>query len=427
MIHKNILNELLKEQRHNDFIHPAYGGSSIAEIPISVLEFFGIKADRPTLKATNLKQLKADRLLFFLVDGLGYSHFTRAMPQSPFLTKLAVDGDLYPLTSVFPSTTSAALTTLHSGLTPQEHGLPEWHVYFEEFDSIVATLPFRLMNSLQTDSLTELGGKGTMLYEGPTVYEQLAAHDIPSFMFILEDYAGTVYSSSVHRGSMLLPFRDGPDLMRQLIDKLPGTKGPAYFFVYWGKIDSIAHQYGPNTPEHLQSIQQFTALVEHEFLTKITPEDANDTLVLLSADHGHVDIKGDELIYLNRYPIIGDSLERSKNNRLILPSGSPHDVFLYIKPEKLHEVAHFFKSELKNKAEVLLVNDAIKLGLFGINSPSATFKRRIGNLLILPRPGHHVWYEFFPSLPFEMLGIHGGLTQDEMMVPLGVAPLTALL
>ena len=427
MIHTDAFNSLIEAQQRNNFIYPAYGQNSIAEIPNTILSFFNIDSHRPTLKQIDLKATNAQRLLFLLVDGFGYNHFTNSIALSDFLTILATGGDLFPLTSVFPSTTSAALTTYHSGLTPQEHGLPEWHVYFEEFDSIIATLPFRMMNSIQTDSLTELGGNGKMLYEGSTIYEQLAEAGTPSYMFILEDYAGTVYSSSVHRGSMLLPFRDGPDLMRQLIDKLQQNKEPAYFFVYWGKIDSIAHQYGPNTPEHRAAIQEFTNLVEQELLAKLSPEDANDVLVLLSSDHGHVNIKGDELIYLNRYPIIGESLVRSKNHKLILPSGSPHDVFLYIQSDKLNTVMDFLKKELEGKAEVMLVADALKDGLFGLNNPTKTFTRRVGNLLVLPKPGFHVWYEFFPDLPFEMLGIHGGLTKEEMLVPLGVAPLQALL
>lgn len=428
MIHHGLLNQIRKRRRWDDFIHPDYGSLSIAEIGPTIWKIFGIESERHTLAIDELSQgiAKDKKVLMFLIDGLAYRHFIKAHKNLEFFKRLAVKGNTYPITSVFPSTTPAALTTIHTGLTPQEHGLPEWTVYFEEFDSIIETLPFKTWGMKQPDGLLSEGGASHMLYGGETVYEKLQKNGVKSYMFIYHAYAHSVYSDSVHRGSILVPFVDGLDLMNQLREKIVSEPGPAYFFVYWGYIDSYAHEYGPDSPEHVSKIHEFSELVTHEFLDKLKPEEVEDVLFMMTADHGHSNIKGEEIINLNQYPEIDKNLAKSVNGKRILPTGSPHDVFLFIEDDKRDEVISFLRNELSGQAAVLKIEEAIELGLFGLNKPTATFLRRIGNTIILPYNHYHVWYEFFPDMPYNFLGIHGGLSEEEMIVPLTLAKLKAL-
>jgi hypothetical protein len=46
--------------------------------------------------------------------------------------------------------------------------------------------------------------------------------------------------------------------------------------------------------------------------------------------------------------------------------------------------------------------------------------------LVLPKPGNHIWYEHFPKETFLQLGTHGGLSEEEMIVPFGVAKISDL-
>lgn len=266
-----------------------------------------------------------------------------------------------------------------------------------------------------------------MLYTGSTLYEQLLHANISSYMYILRDYANTVYSQSVHRGSTLVPFSDGEDMLHQLLNVLRKDDGPAYHFVYWGKIDSMAHEFGPGSPKHKEAIIEFNNLVSRSFLDQTNPDLSQDTLVLLSADHGHSNIKHEDIINLNRYPEIDHALAKGKNGKHILPTGSPHDVFLFIMPEKVDTIISFLRKELAGKADVLTIIEALDRGMFGINQPKKKFFDRIGNVLILPHPGYHVWYEFFPEIPYEQLGIHGGMSEEEMIVPFAIAPLSELI
>lgn len=409
-------------QDRNGFIYPWYGGRSIAEIGPSILSLFGLPAHRPTLVPSIMENpaLQAPKKIFLLIDGFGMNHFIKYGPSHPVFKNIIERGTVHALTSVFPSTTSAALTTIHTGITPQEHGLPEWNVYFEEFDSIIQTLPFRAWGMTEADSLLGHGGHPSMLYEGPTVYSRLAEAGIPAYVFASAPYAKSVYSRSSQLGATIIPFTHGLELMAKAAELINTTKGPAYFFLYWGGVDTTAHTYGPDTEAHIHAIAEINELLENHLLPSITPEAREKSVLITTADHGHVNIKREEIINLNRFPELEEQFMVGPNGKKIPPTGSPHDVFLFIKPEKRDEIVSFLQKALEGRAEVMATDQALVEGLFGLNTVSQKFRRRIGNVLILPRTGSHIWYEFFPGEMFMDLGIHGGLSDSEMIVPFAI-------
>ncbi|RKY21982.1 MAG: hypothetical protein DRP62_07660 [Planctomycetota bacterium] len=121
-----------------------------------------------------------------------------------------------------------------------------------------------------------------------------------------------------------------------------------------------------------------------------------------------------------------NSFQKSKKGRTILPTGSPRDVFLYIKPEKLEEIQHYLSNMLKREAEVMKSKDALKMGLFGIGKVHKDFLDRIGNLLILPYKESIIWYEHIKGKKVKSIGHHGGLTKEEMLIPFSIAKLSDL-
>src|SRR5688500_17417199 len=107
MIHDSILKTIKKERLKEQFLYPDYGRYSIAEIGQSVLAYFSLTPKRPALPIDF--QAGRNKIIMFLADGFGFDHFLQAKDKYPVFTKLEGQGDLYPLTSVFPSTTAAAL------------------------------------------------------------------------------------------------------------------------------------------------------------------------------------------------------------------------------------------------------------------------------------------------------------------------------
>jgi predicted AlkP superfamily pyrophosphatase or phosphodiesterase len=427
MIQQKLLKQLQADRGRQAFIYPDYGRYSIAEIPNTILQQFGVLTSRPGL-GTKIPSdwSQYQKMVLFLVDGLGFDQWLKYGVKQPFFRQLSRAGEVYPLTSVFPSTTAAALTTIHSGLTPQEHGLPEWAVYFEEFDRIIETIPFRPYLTTDQEILLTMGGKPEMLYSGLTVYEQLAGVGVPSFIFIDQAYTGGTYSQATHRGATVVPFLELKELLYKLFELHQAVPGPAYFFVYWGMIDNIQHRAGPGSREHRAAIADLAeglavAVAANRSLLKKA-----ETLFLVSADHGQAPIKGEEMMFLNKVADLESAYTKASSGQAICPTGSPHDVFLHIKQPKIKAVVEMLQEKLRDQAEVITTREAIKRGLFGLNKPSETFLRRIGQVLILPYEGRHVWYRHAPDLEYHLKGIHGGLSAREMLVPLAVVPLSRL-
>lgn len=430
MIHTDILEQIKKDKEQRNFIYPYYEKYSIAEVPPTILSMFDIPTKRKKLPASFFEKFgskKYKKILFFFVDGLGYNHFKEYLPQIPFFQKIAEKGEVFPLTSVFPSTTPAALTTIHTNLTPQEHGLPEWTVYFEEFDRIIETFPFRPIQTVPREILMTMGGHPDMLYKGNTIYQMLAEHNITSYLFTAYEYATSAYSATIQKGSIVIPCTDYTDMFAKLIKFLKQEQDPSYFFVYWSHIDSIEHVFGPKSPEHQTALASFSKNMFEKLLSQLSTEVADDVLFLMTADHGQAGIKGEDIIYLNKYLPLEENYMKSPNDKTIQPTGAPHDVFLFIHPDKVDETIRLLRRELQDKADVETTEQAVKAGLFGINQPSERFLKRIGNVLILPHEGYHVWYKHAPNMHYGQRGIHGGLSEEEMIVPFVIAKLKDLI
>jgi predicted AlkP superfamily pyrophosphatase or phosphodiesterase len=420
----------IEDRTQGDMIRPCYESFCLAKIPSTVLALLGVaQSDHALLqmvRAAMGNHQQPTKIILLLIDGFGWHHWLRYAERYDVFNRLTERGAVIPLTTVFPSTTAAALTTIHSGLTPQEHGLPEWWVYFDELDTIAASLPFTSLGGRGPDQLLESGVKPTMLFQGTTIYQALASAQVPSFTFIRDVYARSAYSSVVHKGSMTVPFINSSDLLVNLRQKISEVPGPAYFFVYWDAIDAIAHTYGPHTQHYEAELAGFSYLLQRELIAKTPEQTAADVLLLVTADHGHISVSPRATLYLNRYPTFVRSLAVSRAGKKILPWGSPRDLFLRVQEENLLETASWLARRLAGKATVMTIDEALQQQLFGLGKCHRYFKRRVGNLLILPHRDSLIWYEHLKGKKFELQGMHGGLRPDEMLIPLAVANLATL-
>jgi len=412
----------------SEFVYPRYGERSLAEVVPTIFSVLGVPDERNTLPESLWKReaQDCDKVVLFFIDGLGYDQVVKYR-YFPFFNILTNMGNLNPITTVFPSTTAAAVTTMHTGLTPQEHGLPEWNVYFEEIDMVIETMPFKQARSKNSDELLEMGIDPEILYSGPTVYEKLKLCGIKSFVLTHKDIAHSAYSSITQRGSEVVPYSRGSDMMIKLIKLLRETRGPAYFYVYWSQVDASGHEFGPHSSEHKSELSMLSHLASSEFLEKLDKKSAENILFLLTADHGQIGVKPGRIICLEDLFNLEEFLKRNSAGNTILPTGCPRDVFLFVREEKLGATLDMLKKRLAGYADVIHTSTAIFKGLFGINKPSEKFLKRIGNILILPYTDYNIWNNGFSKKPSEFRGIHGGLSKREMTIPFVSAKLSQLI
>ncbi len=410
-----------------DVMLPEYDSFCLSNVSPTVLSLFGVDAGRPKLPKKAFGDVEVDsieHIVLLVLDGLGYGEWCNQSNEG-FIGAMTHRGHVRPITTVFPSTTAAGLTSLSTGLTPQEHGLPEWFVYFRELDMIIATLPFTPMGDIGRDTLNSVADP-RMLFTGEPVYKKLKRSGVPTIAFVNRQIAGSAYSSTSLRGSITIPYVSSSDLVANLKRKIEEAKSSTLFYVYWSFIDTIEHRFGPNTDESTLEASTISFAMKKGLVDRLDRRVARKTLLLATADHGQVDVSRDRTLYLNRHRKVVTSFERGENGLPILPSGSARDVFLHIRHEKLDEMYEYLRESLAEKAEVMKTEDAIRQGFFGINSPCENFRDRVGNILLLPRGKKTIWYHHTRNTSFEMRGHHGGLTREEMTIPFASARISEL-
>jgi predicted AlkP superfamily pyrophosphatase or phosphodiesterase len=418
--------DLIKEQSSDEnFLYPNYKQKCISNIPGTILDLFGVKNNRK-LPSNNWAAEWTNKVVFIVLDGFGYNQFLRLYREHKFLTNLAKKGEVFPLTSIFPSQTTNALTTLNTGLTPQEHGLFEYYIYLKEIDMIVNTLRFEPIGSKHRNELIENGFNPAKMFKKKTIYKALRKSGIKTFTYIFTSYAYSPYSQLLYNESTIIPSLKSSDLIVNLRKNLEKEDEPAYFFVHLSNLDTIAHEYGPSSYEYNAELSMISYLLQKELVEKIDQKTAKETLVLIAADHGGVNIVPEKTTYLNWFPDIVENLQYSKKGQRILLTGSPRDVFLHIREEKLMETKNLLKQKIGPKAKIIETGEAIRDGLFGLGDVGNEFIDRAGNLLILPYRNETVWFEHSKNRRVVLHGHHGGLNEEEMLVPFAITKLNNL-
>jgi hypothetical protein len=223
----------------------------------------------------------------------------------------------------------------------------------------------------------------------------------------------------VFEGAEVVGYYTLPQALTGLKRGLAQAPRPAYFFLYFEKIDSIGHEHGPDSAYFEAEAEAFWLTVEQLFLKPLTGELKN-TLLMVSADHGQTHIDPKTTVYLNQDPAFAGCerfFKRNQQGKLLAPAGSARDMFLYIKEGLVAEAQAFFAERLVGKAEVYQTATLLKEGFFGPN-PSEALLARLAELVILPFPGQSVWWYEKDRFEQKFYGHHGGLTPAEMEIPL---------
>jgi hypothetical protein len=260
------------------------------------------------------------------------------------------------------------------------------------------------------------------IYPHQTLYQRLRQHQVKSYLFENSDFAPSPYGDVVEVGAELIPYKTFPEALTNLIDAINNETGKAYYFVYFDPIDTMGHLYGPSSRQFDAEVDTFLNMMERLWHSAMNGK-LDNTLLLMTADHGQTEVSPETTIYLNQQA--RSILPFVKTNRLgapLIPAGSARDMFLYIKEEHLQEAHEILSGQLKDHAEVYYVRDLIDQGFFGTSKPSTTFMSRIADLVILPDQNGTVWWYEKGRYSQNFYGHHGGLTRDEMETVLLALP-----
>jgi Type I phosphodiesterase / nucleotide pyrophosphatase len=413
-------NRLPKLELPDNFIIPEYDATSIRGIPASIAKLLSAP-DFPTPPLTPELTLPLSgdirKVILILVDALALSRFQRWMELDKSLIwgELAKEGIRGCLTSVIPSTTSTCLPTIWSGLTPAVHGFVGYELWLKEFGVVANMIKHTPFNIDRTGgTLEEAGFRPETALPGVTLGTHLrdAGIDVKAFQHnaIRKSGLSRLFLRDVDERSYITT----TDLwfnLRETVEQDREKKG--LYWVYWGDIDYFSHNYGPDSPRCLEAFKRFSAGFANIFLEKLGPDLRTGTLVILTADHGQIFTPADPFYELKSHP----GLERRLH---ILPTGENRLIYFFIKPGQTEAVRESLERIYPNTFTLLDPNSAIDGGLFGPGDPHPRLRERLGDLIAIAHRDAYLWWSIKDNT---LRGRHGGMIEDEMLVPFFAARL----
>ncbi len=296
------------------------------------------------------------------------------------------------LTSQFPSTTAAHITTLKTMLPVGEHGIYEWNYYEPILDAVIKPLPFSYARDDSAETLADEGVNPEEIFPFQTFYQYLEDAGVKSYLFQHKEFAFSSYNKQLSHGlEYIHPFTTAPEAFVLLEQQLRQAADPReFFFLYYDKVDYLSHHYGPDSPQMTAEIDNFFFALERFYSDNL--KDRDDVCMILTADHGQVEVDPDTTFYLNlRIDKITDYLKTTTQGKPIVPAGSPRDMFLHVKEDRLEELEDMLSDILSPRAEVVRTEMLVEAGFWG-DALSPRFRERGGNLGILPYAGECVWW-----------------------------------
>jgi Type I phosphodiesterase / nucleotide pyrophosphatase len=355
-----------------------------------------------------------ERVALVLLDAFGWRFFARHADRHPLLRRMLADGAVAKLTTQFPSTTAAHVTTLHTGRPVREHGMYEWNIYEPSLDALVTPLLFSFAGDGERDTLRRERVHPRTLYPPDTLYQRLAARDVRCLAFHPATFAPSTYDGVLLDGATLHPYETLAGGLAALAAALAAAPAPAYAYLYIDTLDAIGHHRGPSSEAF-----------DEEAVRCLDAVDAalgalpSGTLLLLAADHGQVDVDPARTQFVNElWPRIGSRLRRDARGRPLAPAGSARDLFLHSAPGAQEQLIERLRGLLGAHAEVHATADLVAAGLFG-GAPGARLRERVGDVCVLPAAGETVWWRERGRFDMRFRGHHGGLTPDEAHTQVG--------
>ena len=360
----------------------------------SILKYYNVTTNHKSLdELDRILDKKYKNVVFLILDGMG-EHILKKISPNGFFSQ----NDVECLTSVYPSTTTAAITTYYAGKPPYETGWIAWSQYFKEYGRAVDMLKHR--ESYKGDSIADASiNVFETLVNYKTIFDRIeeANSNIKAYE-IMPTYAEKKSKRSIRADSI--------DEVVAGIKILCKTEDQKFIMAYSDSPDGILHKYGTDSKEAAEFI-----LEAEDKIKKMCQNLGEDTIVIISADHGHKNIE--KAYTLLDYPKIQECL--------IMPASLESRSLTFWVKENMKEIFEerfnkVFKDEFWLMTKDEFLNEKHFLG-YGVKHPK--IDDFIGNYVALSISSSIIRLETFLAEGKKVKkSTHCGLTKDEMEVPL---------
>lgn len=377
-----------------NIVFPNYDNCILGTIN-SILKYYDVDIKQKTSekidKILNKKEYR--NVIFLVLDGMG-EHILNNISPNGFFKNHEIDC----VTSVYPSTTTAALTSYYSGLPPYETGWIAWSQYFKEYGRAVDMLSHKesyfrepIKNPLKDVFET------VVKYE--TIFDKIEKSSKGVKAYELEpEYAERRARRSINANNLDEIIMNIEDLIT-----MPSRK---FIFAYSDNPDGLLHKYGTKSEEASNFIKEAERKIK-EMCEKFD----DDTILIISADHGHKDIE--KAYTLLDYPEILECL--------IMPASlESRAVNFWVKEDMKKIFEERFNNIFKDEFWLMTKDEFLnKYHLLGYGNKHYKIDEFIGNYIALSISSSIIRLETFlvEGKPVKK-STHCGITKEEMEVPI---------
>jgi predicted AlkP superfamily pyrophosphatase or phosphodiesterase len=362
------------EHVDEELVLPEYEGGCISNVVPALLEW----PERPSWMPATVGN--AGQVVLLVLDGLGWDQLQERRHLAPVLAGL--EGGR--ITTVAPSTTAAALTSIATGLPPGEHGVIGYRVRLEH----------DVVNMLRW-SMDRGDARTTHLPNDVQPNVAFCGHRPP--VVTKAEFVSTGFTAAHLAGVRFVGYRMASSMVTEVVDLV--RAGEPFVYAYYEGIDKVAHEYGLGRfyDAELSAADRLVA-----WLLDALP--AGTTLVV-TADHGQLET-GDNIVEPHPAVLANTSVQ----------TGEGRFRWFHARPGRSAALLEAAQEHHGSQAWVRTRDDVVKDGWFGPHvTPEAL--GRMGDVALAAR-GTLAFHDPADSGPFNLVGRHGSLTSAEMWVPL---------
>ncbi len=403
------------------FVLPHYSGYSIVNLAPTVAQLMGIRLEgrTPALPKHLWTDLAHDVkcIVLLILDAVGYRQLQHYRDtESSLFSRLALKGRLVPITSVFPSTTVSALTSIWTGQPPLGHGFLGTKMLLPKQGVLANMLKMVPAAYGGGGKLEDWGWEPDEFIRVPSLAARLGAAGIRTVAHTRLSFIGSSLTRIFLRGMDEVRGYVGlSDLWLNLRRTLTERQANQRLFIdaYWGGVDNVGHVYGPTGAYLPSAMRHIARSFEEDFLARLPKEAREDTLLIVTADHGQIATPPERVVHLPDHPALQETL-------LLPPAGESRAAYFYAKPGQKDALRDYVTEHLADRFALQETERALEIGLFGpLGALTPHLRARLGNMLLIAKDDSRLTMrEKKKESGIQLRGHHGSLTPEEMLVPL---------
>lgn len=373
------------------YILPDYDNCCV-NIMNSVARHFGLETSHKTLPILDYELTKDYKnVVVILLDGLGQNTLEERLPKNCFLRQNLKQ----ILSAVYPSSTVPATVSFKTGLSPLEHG---WWSHFLFFKGIGQTINVYTNNEQNSRKKVNLADVAHRVMPYTNILDRAVEQDTT-----LHAYTLCPAEARDNFGVFQVTYNNFVE-MSEYISTLTSLEGRRLIYAYHNHPDDTMHHAGVRSDEVDKILIDLNYQLEH--LCTSCP----DTLFIISSDHGQTELH--ETRDLTNYPEILDCL-------IMLPNGCTRCANFYVKKGLERKFQKLIKRNFEDKFILFSREQVYKSNLLGTGTAHPELDNLLGDFILCATSDCNiVCSNLYGHIGIQPLGIHGGLTLDEMRVPL---------